>query len=96
MSIGAMRRECCTAALLAPLGKGGLGEGGYVMARRIMGGEVGGYEKIAWIEGESMCSRCFKISQFVRDRRKSSRFVGLTSDAAGVIGTMLSTRAASF
>lgn len=58
-----MRRKCCTAALLAPLGKGGLGEGGYVMARRIMGGEVGGYEKIAWIKWERMCSRYFKISQ---------------------------------
>lgn len=57
-----MRRECCTAAPLAPLGKGGLGEGGYVVAWRIVGGEVRGYEKKARIVWQSTYSRYVKIN----------------------------------
>lgn len=59
---GAMRRECCTAASLPPLGNGGLGEGGYVMAWWIVGGEVGGHEKKARIVWKCTCIRFVKIS----------------------------------
>lgn len=60
-----MRRECCTTAPLAPLRKGGLREGGYVMAWRIVGGEVGGYEKIARIVWQSILSRFIKINDCI-------------------------------
>ncbi len=60
-----MRRKCCTAAPLTPLSKGGLREGHYVMAWRVVGGEVGGYEKVARIVWQSIWSRYVKINNCI-------------------------------